>query len=143
MVIASLIVAMTASLPAAMADGDGLEPPMHNPHLPPVAEVTILKSGVTLPESPEATKECSAFKLSPQEVRAYISNASEVVKHDYAEVLDWSPCSTNGTVAFQNGVTGTWEIQKYRAGTLTLSNARTLYLYCPQCQAKAFPAADE
>jgi len=139
MVIASLTVAMMASIPTVMADGGGLEPPMHNPHLPPVSAITIVKSGVTFSASPEATKECSAFKLSPQEIRAYISNASEVVKHDYSEVLDWSPCSTNGKVTFKNGVTGTWEIQQYRAGSLKLNNGRTLYLYCPQCQAKAFP----
>jgi hypothetical protein len=142
MVVTSLLIAITASMPAAMADDEGLEPPMYKTHLPPITEVTILESGVTYPASPEAAKECSSFKLSPQEIRDYIGKAAEVAKHDYLHVLDWSPCSTNGTVTFENGVTGTWEIQQYRAGSLSLSNGRTMYLYCPQCQAKNFPAAD-
>lgn len=143
MVIASLLIAIASSMPVAMADDEGLVPPMHDAHLPPITDVTILKSGVTYPASPEAAKECSSFELSPQEARAYISKAAEVAKHDWLHVLDWSPCSTTGKVTFKNGVTGTWEIQKYRAGSLTLSNGRTLYLYCPRCHAKAFPPVDE
>jgi hypothetical protein len=58
-------------------------------------------------------------------------------------MLDWSPCYASGEVTFKNGLTGIWAIQQYRAGSLKLSNGRTYYLYCPQCQAKAFPAAAE
>ncbi len=81
--------------------------------------------------------------LSHQEIRAYIGKASEVAEHDFHHMLDWSPCHASGEVSFKNGVTGTWAIQRYRAGSLTLSDGRTLYLYCPRCQAKAFPPVDK
>jgi hypothetical protein len=58
-------------------------------------------------------------------------------------MLDWSPCYASGEITFKNGIRGTWAIQQYRAGSLKLSNGRTFYLYCPQCQAKVFPSAGE
>ena len=58
-------------------------------------------------------------------------------------MLDWSSCHASGEITFSDGVTGTWAIHQYRAGSLELSDGRTLYLYCPRCQAKAFPMTDE
>lgn len=143
MVVAPLIFAITASTSVAMDDGSGTEPKMRKAHLPPIATVTIRNSGATSPTSGEPVAQCVDFKPSYQEVREYIGKAAEVAEHDYFHMLDWSPCYASGEVAFKNGVTGIWTIQQYRAGSLKLSNGRTLYLYCPQCQAKVFPAADE
>jgi len=128
-----------------MNDGSGVEPKMRNAHLPPIITLTIQDSGATStsPASGEPVEPCADFKLSRQEIRGYIGKAAEVTEHDFLHMLDWSPCYTSGKVTFKNGVTGIWSIQRYRAGSLKLSNGRTLYLYCPQCQAKAFPAADE
>lgn len=142
MVIASLIFAVTASAAAATDDGSGTEPKMRKTHLWPISTVTIRNSGATSPVSREPAEQCTDFRLSDQEVREYIGRAAEVTEHGYFHMLDWSPCYASGEVAFQNGVTGSWSIQQYRAGSLKLSNGRTVYLYCPQCQAKAFPAAD-
>jgi hypothetical protein len=142
MVIAALIFAITVSSSLAAAEDSGIEPKMRNTHLPPVTAVTIRNSGVTSPASRESAEQCKIFKLSSLEIREYIGKAAEVTEHDYFHMLDWSPCSTGGEVTFKNGVTGTWMIQQYRAGTLNLSNGRTLYLYCPRCHAKAFPATD-
>ena len=143
MVIAALIFAVTASASAATADGSGTEPKMRQPHLPPISTVTIRNSGATSPASGEPVEQCADFKLSYQEIRAYIGKAAEVAEHDYFHMLDWSPCYASGEVTFKNGVTGTWAIQQYRAGSLKLSNGQTLYLYCPQCRAKVFPSANE
>ena len=115
---------------------------MHDTHFPPVTAVSIRNSGVTSPASRESADQCKRFKLSSQEIREYIGNAAEVTEDDYFHMLDWSPCSASGEVTFQGGVTGTWMIQQYRAGTLKLSNGRTIYLYCPRCHAKSFPATD-
>jgi hypothetical protein len=141
MVVALLIFAMT-SAPVAMDGGSGIEPKMRNAHLPPITTLTIQNSGATAPASGEPTKQCADFKLTHQEIRGYIGKAAEVAEHDYFHMLDWSPCYTSGKVTFKNGITGIWSIQQYRAGSLKLSNGRTLYLYCPQCQAKAFPTAE-
>ena len=142
MVVAALIFSLMASSSVAAADDSGIEPKMHNTHLPPVTAVTIRNSGTTSPASSESAEQCKNFKLSSQEIREYIGKAAGVSEHDYFHMLDWSPCSTSGDVTFKNGVTGVWMIQQYRAGTLKLSNGRTIYLYCPQCRAKAFPATD-
>jgi hypothetical protein len=142
MVIAALIFAITVSSSLAAAEDSGIEPKMRNTHLPPVTAVTIRNSGVTSPASRESAEQCKSFKLSSREIREYVGKAAEVTEHDYFHMLDWSPCSTDGEVTFKNGVTGTWMIHQYRAGTLKLSNGRTLYLYCPRCHAKAFPATD-
>ena len=116
---------------------------MRKTHLPPISTVTIRHSGATSPASAEPPAQCAEFKLSYQEISGYIGKAAEVAEHDYLHMLDWSPCYASGEVAFKNGVKGIWTIQQYRAGSLKLSNGRTLYLYCPRCQAKAFPPVDE
>lgn len=139
MVIASLIFAVAASTIAATGDGSGTEPKMRKTHLSPISTVTIRTSGATAPSSREPAEQCANFRLSYQEIREYINRAAEVTEHDYFHMLDWSPCYVSGDIAFQDGVTGSWSIQQYRAGSLRLSNGKTLYLYCPQCQAKAFP----
>lgn len=143
MVIAALIVALTASASAATDGGSGTEPTMRKTHLPAISSITIRNSGATSPVPGEPAAQCADFKLGDQEIREYIGKAAEVAEHDYFHMLDWSPCYASGEVAFKNGVTGIWAIQQYRAGSLKLSSGRTLYLYCPRCQAKAFPSADE
>lgn len=143
MVIASLILAVTASASPAKHAGSGTEPIMGKTHLPPIRTITIRNSGTTSPASDEPAIQCTNFKLSYQEVRAYIGKASQVAEHDYLHMLDWSPCHASGEVTFTNGVTGIWAIQQYRAGSLRLNDGRTLYLYCPRCQATAFPVTNE
>lgn len=143
MVVASLIFALTASASIAAEDGSGTEPNMRKTYLPPISTITIQTSGATSAASREPVEQCASFRLNDQEIREYIGKAAEVAEHDYFHMLDWSPCYASGEVEFKNGVTGIWAIQQYRAGSLKLSNGRTLYLYCPQCQAKAFPSADK
>ena len=143
MVIAALLFAMTASAPVAMDDGSGTEPEMRKTHLPAISTITRQNSGATSPASGEPVAQCAGFNLSEQEIREYIGKAAEVTEHDYFHMLDGSPCHASGEVTFKNGVTGIWAIQQYRAGSLKLSNGQTLYLYCPRCQAKAFPRPDE
>lgn len=143
MVVAALLLAVTASASVAMDDGSSTEPKMRKTHLPPISTVTRQSSGATSTASGKPAAQCAVFKLSDQEIREYIRKAAEVTEHDYFHMLDWSPCYASGEVAFKNGVNGIWAIQQYRAGSLKLSNGQTLYLYCPRCRAKAFPPADE
>lgn len=143
MVIASLILALAAGAPPATVDGAGTEPNKGKTHLPPISTITIRNSGTTSPASHETANQCTDFKLSHQEIRTYIGKASRVTEHDYLHMLDWSRCHASGEITFNNGLTGTWAIQQYRAGSLKLSDGRTLCLYCPLCQAKAFPMTDD
>lgn len=143
MVIIPLFFAMTASMSLATDGNSDIEPNLRKTNLPPISTITIRNSGTTFPIAGEVKEQCSDFKLSYQEIHTYIGHASEIAEHDYFHMLDWSPCHASGEIAFRNGVTGTWAIGQYRAGSLKLSNGRTLYLYCPQCQAKAFPPVAE
>jgi len=143
MVMASLMFAITVSALIAADDASGTEPTLRKTHLPAISTITIRNSGTTSHASDEPAEQCTNFKLSHQEIHAYISNASEVAEHDYFHMLDWSPCHASGEITFRNGLSGAWDIQQHRAGSLQLSNGRTLYLYCPRCQAKAFPPVDE
>ncbi len=143
MVAAALIFAVTANVFFPIGDDAGTEPEMRKTHLPPISTVSILANGATSPASEEPAEQCTKFKLSDQEIGEYIGKAGAVAEHDYFHMLDWSPCHASGKVTFKNGMTGTWAIQQYRAGSLKLSNGRTLYLYCPQCQAKAFSPVDD
>jgi len=143
MLIATLILAITASVSFAADGGSGTEPRLRSTHLPSISSITIRNSGTTSPIEGTPREQCTNFKLSYQEIQAYIGNASEVSEHDYFHMLDWSPCHASGEITFKNGVTGSWAIGQYRAAALKLSNGRTLYLYCPRCQARAFPPVDE
>ena len=143
MVSALLIFAVTATASLAMDNGSSTEPALRKTQLPPISKITIRNSGAKSPASNEPTEQCADFKLSYQEIREYISKAAEVAEHDYFHMLDWSPCHASGELAFRSGVTGIWAIQQYRAGSLKLSDGRTMYLYCPRCKAKAFPPAND
>ncbi|MCA1856132.1 hypothetical protein LE190_09365 [Massilia oculi] len=143
MVITAIILVMMANASTENGDGSDIEPTMHMTHFPPISTVTIRNNGARSSASGKPADQCADFQLSAQEIGEYISKAAEVAEHDYFHMLDWSPCYASGSVVFKNGVTGTWAIQQYRAGSLTLSTGRTFYLYCPRCYAKAFPPADE
>lgn len=143
MVMVLLILALTAGTSLAAEGSSASEPNLRRTHLPPISTITIRNSGTTSPVAGESKEECADFKLSYEEIHAYIGQAAEVAEHDFHHLLDWSPCHASGEVTFKNGLTGIWAIQRYRAGSLTLNDGRTLYLYCPRCQAKAFPSADK
>lgn len=140
MVTLPLIFALAAGAASA---GSDTEPAMRNAHLAPVTRVAIETSGATSAAAKEPDEQCASFKLSNKEIRQFLGKASEVAEHDYLHMLDWSPCYTSGTVTFKNGETGTWEIQQYRAATLKLNSGKTVYLYCPRCKAKGFPAIEK
>lgn len=143
MVNALVMFAVMATASAAMDNGSGTEPKVRKTQLPPISTITIRNSGAKSPASNEPSEQCADFKLSYQEVREYIRKAAQVAEHDYFHMLDWSPCHASGEVAFKGGVTGVWAIQQYRAGSLKLSDGRTIYLYCPRCKAEAFSPADD
>jgi hypothetical protein len=143
MVVTSFIFALMASASLAVDDDLSTEPRTRKTHLPPIRTLTIRKNGATSAASGDSAKQCADFKLSNQEIRAYFGKAAEVAEHDYFHMLDWSPCYASGQVVFKNRITGIWTIHQYRGGSLTLNNGRILFLYCPLCQARAFPSADK
>lgn len=108
--------------------------------LPGISRLAIVENGATAPAAQEAQPQCAKFRLGARDVREYLRVAQVVSQHDYLHALDWSPCFASGTVWFANGLTGVWGIQQFRAGSLKLSDGRELFLFCPQCRSRAFPA---
>jgi hypothetical protein len=115
---------------------------MARTNLPAIKSIVIRENGAGSPAAKEAAQQCSGFRLSNKEVLEYLRNSAQVSEHDYLHTLDWSPCYASGDVIFKDGSTGVWGIQQLRAGSLKLSDGRTIYLYCPRCHAKGFPPAE-
>jgi hypothetical protein len=138
MVASALILAAGMMLAAPDTCADECEPEMHRSKLPPVKSITIREIGVRSSAALDSPEQCGKFVLSRREVTEFVSQAGEVAEPDYHHLLDWSPCFVTGDVTFKNGLTGRWGIHQLKAGTLTLSNGRKLYMYCPKCRAKAF-----
>ncbi len=108
--------------------------------LPAVRRVAIAQNGAVAPAAEDPKPHCGKFRLSHRDVREYFRLAQSVSEHDYLHALDWSPCYASGTVIFANGLQGVWGIQQLRAGSLMLSDGRELFLYCPRCKSRVFPA---
>lgn len=82
--------------------------------------------------------DCKKFILRESDVAEYFKKAKIVSHGDFMHQLNWAPCYARGTVKFANGDKGTWNIQRYRIGSLKLSDGRKVYFNCPKCRAKAF-----
>jgi hypothetical protein len=117
---------------------EAIQPHLHRLKLPPIKDFSIDENGAKSPADKASLDECGMFILKRRDVEEYFKRAGEVEQHDYFHLLDWSPCYASGKIVFAHGLTGTWGIQQFRAGSLSLSDGRTIYLYCPKCRAKAF-----
>lgn len=125
------------------AHADGIEPETRNPKLPAIKSVEIKENAARSPAARASDEQCGNFVLTKADVRGYLRAAREVTQDAYLHMLDWSPCYASGNVLFADGVTGVWGIQQLRAGSLTLKDGRIIYLYCPNCRARAFERNDE
>lgn len=138
-----VLIAIAIMAASNAAHADGIEPDMRDPKLPAIKSVDIKENAARSPAAREPDEQCGQFVLTKAEVRGYLRAAREVTQDDYLHMLAWSPCYASGDVTFADGVTGVWGIQQLRAGSLTLSNGRIIYLYCPKCRARAFERNDE
>ncbi|MGZ8315812.1 MAG: hypothetical protein ACXW3B_11600, partial [Telluria sp.] len=129
------IIAIGIAVASTGVHADGIVPVARDPHLPAIKSITIRENAARSPAAAETNEQCGQFVLSKDEVKSYMRAAREVTEEDYLHMIDWSPCYASGDVQFKNGLTGVWGIQQLRAGSLTLSNGRTIYLYCPKCRA--------
>jgi hypothetical protein len=91
-------------------------------------------SGITT-ETPE---DCAKFKPREADVREFFSRARRVSYRAYGDSLDFSMCYASGEISFVNGDRGVWWIDAFRRGILTLSDGRTIYLFCTKCRGKVF-----
>lgn len=137
-----LLIAIGVMLSSNVAQGDGIEPEMRDPKLSAIKSISIRENAARSPAASGSEEQCGGFVLTIGEVKDYLLAAREVTQDDYLHMLDWSPCYASGDVLFENGMTGVWGIQQLRAGSLSLSSGRKIYLYCPHCRARSFEPRD-
>ena len=131
-----LFYAALFSISCALADG--LEPKQTQVKFGQIRSVQITSQGLASATSADEPKGCAQFTLSKSEVISYLKNSGSITEQDYLHLIDWSVCTSTGKVVFSNGLTGVWTIQKYRGGSLNLSNGKTVYLYCTKCKGVNF-----
>lgn len=102
--------------------------------LPAINSVEIDRNGMKATAASDAPGNCDHFLLTKRDVLRYLKRARQVSRQDYLHQLDWAPCYAAGKVVFANGVSGTWGIQEYLAGTILLSSGKEFFLYCPDCR---------
>ena len=131
-------VAIAVMMVSIVAQADGLEPDTSDPKLPAIKSIEIKKVAGRSPVARDSDEQCGQFVLSKAEVQRFFRVARAVTQHDYLHMLDWSPCYVSGKLIFADGQTAIWGINQRRAGSLTLSTGRIIYLYCLSCAARGF-----
>ena len=102
-----------------------------------IASVTIERNAQAVPGMEEASVDCSRFRLTPRQVRRYLTRAGRITENDRQYVVSDSPCNATGTVVFRSGKRASWVIGILKEGRLTFANADgtsdRIELYCSRC----------
>ena len=118
--------------------GSDLEPPLCPLILPKIEKITITRNAATSPADKDPSTDCSGFRLTTAHVRHYFAEAKSTNARDAHFTLDWSPCFATGKIVFDDGRTGTWSIDRLRAGSLVIEGRESMTLYCPECRFRRF-----
>jgi hypothetical protein len=144
-----LLVMIAAVCCSAMAEaatqcskGSEFEPPLCPLVLPKIASITVEENAagpaVAQGAAADNTVDCKRFRLTPAQVRRYLSLARATNANDAHYTLDVSPCYASGTLVFKDGKTGRWRLDSLRSGAITIGDAQPLVTYCPRCKYKPF-----
>jgi hypothetical protein len=120
------------------AFADEFEPKTMRFNVAPIASIAIESQGSSEADAADPQLQCSKFRLAQSDVRSYLRSTREISRANYLHTINYSSCASQGTLKLKDGRTGTWLIQKLRGGTLTLSDGKEYYLYCPKCTSKKF-----
>jgi hypothetical protein len=143
MAIKSLVLLAFFAIPGASfgndkcTKGSEFEPRLCPLPLEKISTIQIEENGAKSELEKDATIDCSGFKLDNRKVRKFLSRA-KVVK-DKQEVhykLNWSPCSSSGTLKFVSGKNAQWSISQFGSGWLRIEANDDLTLYCRTCHFK-------
>jgi len=116
-----------------------IEPQTSELALEKIVKINIVKLGQASVGDSATKKECSNFSLTPAELQNFFEKTKSVSENDYRHMLDWSPCYVEGELVLSDMSVAAWAIHQYRAGSIVLESGKTIYIYCPECQANAFP----
>ncbi len=141
-IFAAVFFSMVAEAAAQCTKGSEFEPPLCPLILPTIASITVeqnaAESSVEQSAAADATVDCKRFRLTPAQVRRYLSLARATTASDAHYTLDVSPCYASGTLAFKDGRTGRWRLDMLRTGSITIGDAEPVVTYCPRCKYKPF-----
>lgn len=108
-----------------------------------IRSVTIRENGAwnRNTSSHQTPQACGAFVLKEEDVRDYFRSAARIPPslHGY---LPSSSCYAAGDIVFASGASGTWYIDSWRRGELTLGDGRKAYFYGLKARAGVFATAD-
>jgi hypothetical protein len=109
-----------------------------------IESVKIERNAQAVPGLEEASVDCSRFRLTPKQVRRYLTRAGQITENDRQYVVSDSPCNATGEVLYRSGKRATWTIGMLKEGRLTFANADgssgKIDLYCGRCA--FFPFVD-
>ena len=117
--------------------GSEFEPGLCPLNLPRIGQITVRQNGGTTLEAGPAAN-CAAFRLTPRQVRRYLTRAKAVHANDAHYTLDRSPCFASGELMFSDGRRGEWFIEQFRAGNVKIGAADAQLVYCPACHVRPF-----
>lgn len=105
-----------------------------------IESVTIERNARAVPGLEHASVDCGRFRLTPKQVRRYLTQAGRITENARQYVVSDSPCNAAGEVLYRSGERAAWIIGILKEGRLTLTGAdgssKTIDLYCGRC---AFP----
>jgi hypothetical protein len=109
-----------------------------------IRRVTIEENGEWDPKlsSQNVPREaCEDFILTDEDVKDFFKVARIVSEREYRHTLDVSRCYARGKAVLNNGETADWFIDRFRRGSLGVSQAT--YYYCGKCDSvKYYEACD-
>jgi hypothetical protein len=107
-----------------------------------IESVKIERNAQTVPGLEEASVDCSRFRVTPKQVRRYLTRAGQITENARQYVVSESPCNATGEVLYRSGKRATWTIGMLKEGSLTFTNAdgssEKIDLYCGRCAFRPF-----
>lgn len=111
-------------------------------HLGVIKSVRIQHDAQAVPGMAEAGVDCNAFRLTPAQVRKYLSHAGRITGNDRQYIVSDSPCNATGEVVYSSGKRATWTIGMLKEGRLTFTkpdgSSEIIDLYCSRCTFSPF-----
>jgi hypothetical protein len=105
-----------------------------------IESVKIERNAQAVSGREEASVDCARFRLTPKQVRRYLTSAGRITENARHYVVSESPCNAMGEVTYRSAKRATWIIGMLKEGRLVFTNAdgssEQMDLYCGRC---AFP----
>ncbi len=107
-----------------------------------IEAVKIERRAQAVPGPEEAGVDCGRFRLTPKQVRRYLTKAGRITENARQYTVSDSPCNATGEVLYRSGKRATWVIGILKEGRLAVTNpdgsSENIDLYCSRCAFRPF-----